>query len=346
MNDSIMIAWIVNGLAVLLSWAALLLNKRSVPAEQHEDGMFARMCLLTIVAACVKILRKSIYPVTDIEQFDLGLIAIVFIEDMLFLGLLMQWALFVDYMLTKSMDRQRLLLPRVYAALGVVAAAEGIMGGIALYLVFRHDLESTVFLTLWTIVSYFAVQMLELIFLIFSVRKMAVFRKRRKGPILFRGMPFVIPVFIGGVLSLLLVKYVNFTILCIGIGLFLLYLSMKEERHYVHQETGCFTGDYLEILKTGKRSYAGGLGILVTGAGDEGIAKILRYDCPEGMDVIRLESGKYYVAGERADEQAVAYILKNLEEDAKAEGLSLLIRHDLCREGESIGELAARLEGM
>ena len=338
---------ITNIMAVLLVLVAFFLNRRRKGEEGPEDQLFFSLCFFALGMAAVKLSVELFLPRDVLEEGGVLTFAADYANDLITLGLLSQWVLFVDYMLHKSKDHLRIETPRIIRITAIFASINTAIVGLVAYAIYVKGVENSILLSVLLVLAWFGVQMMELTLLIISIRKMAEFRKRRKGPITFSGIPFVVPVLLGIVVSTVFGFYVDITPISIAIGLFMLLFSIKMERENIDAKTGCYTRNYLKYFKLEEKHYQGGVGILITSPeGDEELAELLKSDCPEGVDIIRLEKGSYYLLGEKTEKETLGILIGNIKMDAEEEQITLDVRYDMRGENESVEALLGRLQEM
>ncbi len=340
------LTWVFDILAILLSVAAFCLNRKEAKAFKREDDLFGKLCLISVGLAFFKIIEDSITPGLNIEGLKYGAIISGYFYDIFDLGLLFIWILFVDFMIYRSEDHLRIIRPAIFKKLLIITAAETALAVVALYGTGLADNKRNIILSIWVIASYYLLTIIKVILLIISIRDLSDFRKRRKGPVTFRGMPFYIPIFWGWLISLILVYRIDLNPLATGIGLILLYLSLRKERKYIDSETGFFSAEYLTLLAgvDKKRNYEGGFGILADTDDEANIAiNILKRSKPEGVDVIRVSKGTFFLVGERRSKNVLEILRRNLDEAAKEAGINLSVSYDLRDEGEDAKALFNRL---
>ncbi len=349
----IWLTWVLDLLAVLLSVVAGVLNKRDVKAYQHEDVLFGRICLISVMVSIIKLVEDTIAPGNEMDS--LGYVSIVFdyLFDILDIVMLFYWILFVDFMIYRSMDHLRVLMPGIIKILTVITFVETTLTVEALYT--RYMIEASLTegdgllpLIIWMVLTYYVLKGVLLILLLYSIKELVAYRKRRIGPLMFRGIPFYIPVAFGCIITIVLNYRIDLNPVAGGIGVFLLFFSMRAERRYVDGETGFFTTEYLTLLSRvdEKRRYGGGLGILITvDDGTDAFIDILKRARPREVDVIRASEDVFFLVGERKSKSVVEFFLNNLKEVAEEEGVHLTVRYGLRGEMEDAGTLFERLDG-
>ncbi len=342
----ITLTWAFDIFAILLSVASFFLNMRQAKAFKREDDLFGKLCLISVAIAAFKIIEDTITPGLNVEELKYGSIISGYFYDVFDLGLLFIWILFVDFMIYRSEDHLRIIKPDILKILLPVTAVETFLAAAALYGTLLLDMKRTVPLMIWVIVSYYILTMIKAILLIISIKKLSDYRRWRKGPVMFRGMPFYIPIFWGFLITFILAYRIDLNPLATGIGIFLLYLSMNAERRYIDSETGFFSKEYLSLLSgTYKnKNYEGGLGILVSTDGDtKVIIDILKKSKPTELDIIRISKGEFFLVGVRKPRSVLEIFKKNMNETAKEEGINLSVKYDLYGKGENAEELFKRL---
>ncbi len=346
----IWLAWTLDILAVLLSVGAFVLNKREQKAYRREEELFDSLCILSIIIGAFQLIERSTTHGAPLESLGYVALIVIFFYDIFDIVLLFVWILFVDFMIYRSEDHIRYLKPGIIKIIGGITVVEMILTVIALCTVYLVDESANIdrypSIMIWTIVSYYLIKLVEIVLLFVSIIALARFRRRRKGPMTFRGMPFYIPVFFGCVLTIAFHYAIDLNAIGIGLGVFLLYFSMRDERRYIDYETGFFSMEYLVFLSRveKKRSYDGGIGMLIMA--DEALPmliEILKRAQPEGIDIVRAANGTFFLVGERKSKMLLELFLQNVRETAAEEGIELKTAYGIRDNGESAEELFTRL---
>ncbi len=343
----IILTWVFDLLAILLSVGALFLNRRDVKAFQRDEDLFNRICVISVVITIFKLVEDTITPGLDIASFGVSSLIISFVYDIFDLALLYVWILFVDYMICRSEDHLRIVKIRISGLLGMVAVIETILMGVAFWAVSCPKgsswVKSYLPLVIWIYLSYYLLRLIEGVLLFISVNSLSLYRGRRKGSVLFRGIPFYIPIFFGWLITILVDYRVDLNPFATGLGVFMLYFSMRKERRFIDSKTGFFSVEYLTVLPREKKSK---LGILVHTDDDvQVLVDILKRVKPEEIDIVYVSEGTFFLTGERKPGFIIEIFRENLLEIAEEEGIHLTMNYDNCTEEESAQELMERLCG-
>ncbi|MCR5627707.1 MAG: hypothetical protein K6F99_10335 [Lachnospiraceae bacterium] len=344
------ITWVLDIVAILLIITALFLNKKDVKAYKKEDELFGLLCLASVGIAVVKLIEDTLNPGLDLTSVGYSSVICEYFYDLIELVLLLIWILFVDYMIYRSKDHLRIIRPGIIKILVLIAAVETVIMVIALCFIGMKGAEAgtdnNLAVFIWVVISYYVLKLVEAGLLVRALLALSRYRKRRKGPVMFRGMPFYIPVFLGWLLTIIISYRIDLNPIATGLGLILLYISMKQERRYIDSETGYFTTDYLKLLSGGdkKRGYESGLGMLISADKNyRSVIDILKHARPENVDIIRVSKDSFFMVGERKPKSVIEFFGKNLSETAAEEGINLTVKFDLRGEGESAEALLERL---
>lgn len=338
--------WVFDIFAVLLSIASFFLDRRETKAFQREDDLFGKLCLISVAIAVFRIIEDIITPGLNVEELKYGSIIVGYFYNVFDLGLLFIWILFVDFMIYRSEDHLRVIKPGYIKILIGITVIETIIGAFALYAIRLSEIRRSLPLEIWVKVSFYALTFVKIVLLVISLKNLSDYRKVRKGPLMFRGMPFYTPIFWGWLITLILDYRIDLNPLATGLGVFLLYLSLRKERKYIDSETGFFSAEYLTLLSGAdkNRNYENGIGIVVNANDDTKAAiNILKRAKPDGLDIIRISKETFFLVGEKKSKFVIEAFTQNLNETAKEDGINLSVDYGMREDGESAEALLERL---
>ncbi len=346
----IMMTWTLDVLAIFLSLAAFFLDRNDVKDYKREDDLYKKICLLSVTLSVIKIAEDTITPGLDVESLGYESLIFGYFYDILDVILLLFWILFVDYIVYRSEDHLRCLKPYVIRILAAISAIETFLLLAAMFGSFVSDSAFDRMqywaIAIWMVASYYVLKIVETVLLVISLTILVRYRKRRKGPVMFRGMTFYIPVFLGWVITIILNYEIDLNPIATGIGVFMLYFSMRYERRFIDSETGFFSREYLAILseKGQKQKNEEGIGILVKSADSTNtFASVLRSIKPEEIDIIRVSKEAFFLVGEKKPNSTMEIFRQNLYENAEENGINMSVKYDFRRVGESPEELLERI---
>ncbi|MCR5452856.1 MAG: hypothetical protein K6F00_09535 [Lachnospiraceae bacterium] len=346
----IIITWAFDMIAILLSVGAFILNIRDAKPYKTIDDLFGRLCMISIVISVLKIVEDTISPGMNVESLSYSSLIIGYLYDMFDVVLLFVWILFVDFMIYRSEDHLRIIRPGNIKLLTVISVMETVLFIMALHGLTVSDTSSgakaNMIIKIWVVVSYYVLKLIETVMLVKTIIALMRYRNRRKGPVMFRGMPFYLPVLFGWSITFVFNYEIDLNPLGTGLGIFLLYLSMREERRFVDSDTGFFSKAYLTLLSDDdkKRNYKGGLGMLLNTDDDSRVViEILKNARPEEIDIIRISKGTFFLVGEWKSKTVIEFFRQNIEETAVEEGIAVSVKYGFRGEGESAEKFLTRI---
>ncbi len=305
------------GAAIAFMIGLLVLSVHLRERFRVESRMFFGLCLNVIIMsvfgalaailryrefAGVKILSKLSYTGSEL--------ALLF--------LLVQWFVFVNYIIYRSKDHLRRNAGKLLIPLGVMGLV--FIVNIFTDILFGIDENNMIEHRLGSII----ITIIEFLYVLSTVILLTRYRRTSKSPVFIRIRPFIIPFTIGAVVS----TFTGYAAHSMGIavGLVLLHFSMINGYCYIDEETGCYNKAYLKYLDsyTKKNNFEGGTMILFKTANNyKGLADIILEAKPVDSDVVAMGNGELLFLSDTQRKSSIHMFIELIKDEAKEKGIEV-----------------------
>lgn len=299
-------------LAIAMTAALLILifsHRRLYRHKRYEDKLVFSECILVLIALLMEIFGNLLPGLSGRAAFFYQYIAPP-IEELLYMAVILQWMVFVDYMLYRSRDhvrrRYRLAVFPILVVLGL-----DILQGLFIYVPAEESSG--------TLSMIFCFQLLKLLVefgcIFFTIRLVTLHEKESRQPRFLKLSAFIIPFVIG-----VLFRFYDESMMALGI--LLTYGAVLRRDRYLDYETGFYNRAFLDFLSTyrDRNQYEGGNGILIRGEGHkEAMAKLLRELMPQDANVFYLGEDQFLVLSETLRGSAAKMAVLTIREAAESE---------------------------
>ncbi len=309
---------IVNVIIGIVSLGILIFtwiqNRQSNMLRDYEGRLFNALCLL---AACESVATMFLTYLEDVDNKVLLAIDAFFqmTDGVLCTVLVLQWLIFLDYVLYHSRDHIRRTYRRAYVPIVIcvvieflwslfnVVAPKGMSGNDAV----------------WTMPFSLIGLFIELYYLTASFRLVRIYHKNNVQPAFLKVNLFVWP-FVAGYLLLFFTGY-EFRILGVTVGILITWFRLKKRGRFLDEATGFYKPGYLPYAEAGQK----GRGMeewsvmVFETDGDAGVlAEVLKAFRPENSALMRSGSGQFLLAGSVREPSELRFIMDSVR-DAVAE---------------------------
>ena len=307
------------------------LRKRKRPI----DVLVFRACVLVVMQNAVKV---SMVPLWYIETVWATIVynILYVVNEMLYLAIILQWLICVDYSLNHSMDHIR----RRYRHAALPIIIVGTIDTIRVFIYIRSiDVGSWVdAVTSALHVLYIAVEICYILTAIVLVKR---HEKERREPRFLRLGAFIIPFVIG-----VFFRYYDAPLLAFGI--IFTYAAMSRRDKYIDFDTGIYNSDFLDCIGKhwDKKGYPDASAMLVSSPGheDEMAGILLRIRIPECY-IIKLGDGRFVLLSpevRRSALQMTEGLIKDAAQDA-VPSFTVATRATNRQEGQTMKEFAGEI---
>ena len=287
-------SWIMEIIAIVGIIIMILRNPSLKEHKRTEDRFLFYECILVIAMNLIKL---SFIPIVCIDSVvgDVAFYVTLTLFEVLYLLILLQWLVFVDYNLYRSMDHIRrrykhAILPIIIVTLLDIAET--------VFIVFGNSYEHWYMLSYVVYILKIVIELGYILIAVFLDRK---HYRETKEPKFLRLQAFIIPFFLGTYF-----RYYDAQMMALGI--ILTYRAIKRRDRYIDNDTGLYNGDYLDYLRDfrGKKgdSVEYGISIEAKGHGSE-IAPLLKELCPPNINLFALSDDRFYMLSETTKESAL-----------------------------------------
>ncbi len=247
-------AEIIAAIGVLL---IILLNEPVRKRLRTQDRLIFWQCVMVFV---LNVLQVSLVPMvySGIEVSDPIFLVALLINEVLYMSVILQWLICVDYSLFYSEDHIRRQYRKAAIPILIVAVFET-MHSLVYY--FNQNDELPI-IGKWADMGMDALYVFKLIveisYILQAVYMVRKYEKIKKEPSFLRLDAFIIP-FVFGVLF----RFYDASFA--GYGVILTYIAMKRRDRYINFKTGLYNDKYLDYLCSywDKKEYHGASALLM-----------------------------------------------------------------------------------
>ena len=288
-------SWIME-LAGLVGLIVMIFrNPRLKKHERMEDRYLFYECIMVIV---ILILQLSLIPLVYSDSMIAYYVFVVAltVNEVLYMFIILQWLVFVDYILYRSKDHIRRRYKHAAFPIIILAALDTFQSVI----LFSGE---EIFYRWYGMRNYLQIAKLviELGYIIIAIILERKYTKEKREPRFLRLEAFIIP-FIFGVIF----KFYDSSMLALGI--ILTYSAVKRRDRYIDPDSGLYNGEYLEYLRQYRKglgeSKEYGLSIEAKGHGKE-MVSLLKELLPTGISVFSLGDDTFYLISETSKKSAL-----------------------------------------
>lgn len=301
-------SWIME-LAGLVGLIVMIFrNPRLKKHERTEDRYLFYECIMVIV---ILILQLSLIPLvySDSTIAYYAFVVALTVNEVLYMFIILQWLVFVDYSLYRSKDHIRRRYK--HAAIPIIILA--VIDIIQSFLIFFTDVSLYSRAALPEILQYIKLA-IELTYIVIAVVLERKHSKESREPRFLRLEAFIIP-FIFGVL----IRFYDSAMLALGI--ILTYAAVKRRDRYIERESGLYNGEYLEYLRTYRKDLGEkseyGLSVKAPGHGKE-MAALLKSMNLTGINLFSLGDDCFYLISETSKGSALKMTAMMIEDTVKS----------------------------
>ncbi len=267
----------------------IMTNEPLRKRRRLQDKLIFTECLLVIalnvlIQVC-KILVSFAMVMRDNDLYFFGLYALCAICEALYMMILLQWLVCVDYSLNHSMDHLRRRYRHAAWPIVIVTILD-----ILHSLVTRYVTDTTLIVTM-AVLLHLGKLIIEMSYIIVTILMVKDYEKERREPRFLRLDAFIIPFLLG-----VLFRYVDASL--IGLGVILTYMAMKRRDKYIDMETDLYNAGYLDCISAywDKKQYRDSNALIVKAPGHgDGLTKILMEIRIPDCYIIRLDESSFVI---------------------------------------------------
>ena len=258
------------------------------------------------------------------------------LTEFLYMLAVLQWLVFVDYSLYRSMDHVRRRYKNAAVPIFVLMAAE-ITQSIIL---FNTDLDDTVRFATGNVFQLCKLAV-ELMYVLKAVNLVMTHERESREPRFIRLSAFIIPFILGTLFRV-------YSSSLLAFGIIMTYRAVSRRDKYLDRDTGFFNREFLEYRGRYRdiKEYTGGSGILITAVGHgQDMAKILAESVPADVNIFAMGEERFLLLTEALRGTAVKMVVMTITEAAEASDnpyTPYIITADRGKD-ESAGDFASRL---
>ena len=302
-------SWIME-LAGLVGLMVMIFgNPRLKKHERTEDRYLFYECIMVIV---ILILQLSLIPLVYSDSL-IAYYAFIFaltVNEILYMFIILQWLVFVDYSLYRSKDHIR-RRDRHAAIPLIVLAFVDILQSIAVF--YPDALMYYSWANLPSYLQYIKLA-IELAYIVIAIVLERKHSKESREPRFLRLEAFIIPFLFG-----VLVRFYDSAMLALGI--ILTYSAVKRRDRYIDYDSGLYNGEYLDYLRQFRKelgeSKEYGLLVEAKGHGKE-MATLLKELLPAGISVFSLGEDTFYLISETSKKSAMKMTAMMIEDSVES----------------------------
>lgn len=300
------------------------LRKRKRPIDRLVFGA----CTLVLTQ---NVLDMSLVPLVMIDEpWEAPVFyTLLVVNEMLYLAIILQWLICVDYSLYHSVDHIRRRYRYAALPILVVAALETIRIFVA-----TRELDNGDWIVVLTNALHAFKVAVEIGYILIAVMLVKRHDKERREPRFLWLEAFIIPFVIGS-----LVRYYDAPLL--GFGIIFTYAAMSRRDKYIDFKTGLYNSSFLDCIGEywDKKGYPDASALLAASPGhDEEMAGILSEIQVPNCYIIELGSGRFVLLSHKVRKSALR-MTEGLLKDAaqEAEPTFAVVTHDMKRmEGQTM----------
>lgn len=272
--------------------------------KRTEDRFLFYECIMVMIILVLQLsLIPMVYSETMVAYY--GFFFSLIVNEILYMFIILQWLVFVDYSLYHSRDHIRRRYKHAAIPVFVLAVVEICQDYIAFFAI--EILDVWRYLLVYMQYVKLAVELGYVVIAVVLERKHA---KESREPGFLRLEAFIIP-FIFGVLF----RFYDSAMLALGI--ILTYAAVKRRDRYIDHESGLYNGEYLEYLRDYRKGLGEtaeyGLSVTAPGHGDD-MAAVLKSMKPAGINVFDLGDDSFYLISETSKSSALKLTAMMIED--------------------------------
>ena len=313
----------------------ILANPRLKEHKRTEDRYLFTECILVIA---MNLLDLSLIPmvVSDAGWTQYAFEISLTINEMLYMMIILQWLVFVDYSLYRSRDHIRRRYRHAVLPIIILTALDIIQS----IFVFAPGVDPFLH-SVGALVLYYLKFIIELSYIATAIYLVKKHDKESREPKFLRLEAFIIPFVIG-----VLFRFYDSPMMALGI--ILTYGAVKRRDSFINQDTGFYNVDFFRYLGAyrDKKKYRGESVIVMSSPEHAGkLALLLQKMGPGKGSVIDKGDGQFFLFAENLRESAASMISSTFKEEAQKSDppftpeISLIRR----REDESASGFAERV---
>ena len=298
-------------MAIVMTAGILLLiflNPRLREHKRYEDRLIFSECMLVLIALLLDIFTTiGGYAGSMVEPFLVYIAPTL--EELLYILVILQWVVFVDYSLYRSRDhirsRRRFLLLAVLLVL-LLDVGQSV-------LIYVRPLwmgDSLLILYLFQILKF----VVEFACIFCAIRMVVRYSKESRQPKFLSLSAFIIPFVIG-----VLFRFYDESMMALGV--ILTYGAVIRRDKYLDPETGFYNEAFIDYISTyrDRKQYEGGNAFLISAPGHKKeCAEILKQVMPEDANLFCLEEGGFLVLSESLRGSAAGLAVQTIVEMAES----------------------------
>ncbi|MBR4515497.1 MAG: hypothetical protein IKO61_11495 [Lachnospiraceae bacterium] len=283
----------------------LLFNPKLRKHKSAEDRCMFYECVLVIGILFLSI-GTGLIVEFGLPMFFFNVNNISSIMEILYLLILVQWLVCVDYSLFRSRDH----IKRRYKHAVIPVIVLVVLEEAHVWVIEHVDSISEGYLDIVSGVLYYLKIVIELSYIVTAVILEKKHFKETKEPRFLRLEAFGIPFILG-----VLFRFYDASL--IALGIILTYKAMKRRDRYIDGQTGFYNRDYLDYLREYRRKLGdtkeGGIYIEAKGHRDE-MAELISEIKPVNIDVFALDSDSFYLRSDTDRKSALLMIAMTIDE--------------------------------
>ena len=307
--------------------------------------IFIRMCILLAIASAACVLGKmTLMQYNNGEDYSLfyrPLTIYSSIYEILYLSLVLNWLILVDYLSNGSEDHLKRKYPKERIPMIVI---------IALLLVFVLVMAITrnvVYLDIFIIIELIC-DIFEIIYMLRAAAIVRDMHKDRMTPVLFSQSIFIAPFIVGYILDIFILD----TLASLGyaVGILLTWNTIRRLHGYIDRDSGFYNRAFLdktiEYLDTKKDVSATGIVFVVTEGAKE-FTDIIKELAPGNNEIFLTGEGVFFLLSPAQRENEIRYFISFITKAAGQAGQKIEFTSDygIKEAGESTRDFVEKLIG-
>ncbi len=323
---------VVSVIALLL---LIFLNPNLRQRKRPEDRFLFGECIMMLIYISAELIYRFSNDFSGI-WVNVVYYVIPSLNEFLFMMMILQWTVFVDYCLYRSMDHVR----RRYKHAAIPIFAVTGLDIVQSIIIYANGIDTEALLIPLYIMQFIKVAV-ELGYIIIAIRLVEVHAKETREPRFIRLSAFIIPFILGG-----LFRFHGAVFMTLGI--ILTYAAVIRRDRYLDHDTGFYSREFMDYLSRyrDRKEYAGGNGILINAAGHgQDMSKLLSEVKPAGSSVFALGDDRFLLLSESLRNSAATMAVATITDAAQTSDDPYTPEIITVRRGrdESAGDFAARL---
>ncbi|MCR5774008.1 MAG: hypothetical protein K6G42_02870 [Lachnospiraceae bacterium] len=312
-DNTVDIIFFISSVTLLLvsaiAMAFLLISNPNIRLRKRPEDRFMFWESVLVFILLSADLICSLTTFFDGKWIDLLYYIVGSTEELCYMLVVLQWLVFVDYSLYRSMDHIRRRYRHAIIPIVIVMTADILQSGV--YFV-MGDLNGKM-LDYMNILQYCKLGV-ELWYILIAVRLVKNHGKETRTPKFLRIEAFIIPFILSCLFRLYDASFVT-------LGIILTYGSIRRRDSYLDHDTGFYNREYLDYLGRyrDQKGYKGGSGMIITAKGHgKEIVELLRELKPSDSEVFVLGDDRFLLLSESVRSSAVDMAVRTLTEAAGA----------------------------